>query len=125
MSFGTIVVDRDIPFLAGVFENWFDVRYLAGREITAADVRNAVALVVRTAPAATPRCSQDPPSVSSPRRPSGPTILTWTIALCTVSRWLPLQVVMPRRSLNMCLSLFGLWDSTVPTPRWVLSVWDM
>lgn len=46
--FGTIVVDRDIPFLAGVFENWFDVRYLAGREITADDVREAVALVVRT-----------------------------------------------------------------------------
>ena len=48
MTFGTIVVDRDIPFLAGVFENWFDVRYLAGREITSADVRDAVALVVRT-----------------------------------------------------------------------------
>ena len=46
--FGTIVVDRDIPFLAGVFENWFDVRYLAGREITAVDVRDAVALVIRT-----------------------------------------------------------------------------
>lgn len=46
--FGTIVVDRDIPFLAGVFENWFDVRYLAGREITADDVRGAVALVIRT-----------------------------------------------------------------------------
>jgi erythronate-4-phosphate dehydrogenase len=46
--FGTIVVDWDIPFLAGVFENWFDVRYLAGREITADDVREAVALVVRT-----------------------------------------------------------------------------
>lgn len=48
MTFGTIVVDRDIPFLAGVFENWFDVRYLAGREITSTDVRDAVALVVRT-----------------------------------------------------------------------------
>lgn len=48
MTFGTIVLDRDIPFLAGVFENWFDVRYLAGREITSTDVRDAVALVVRT-----------------------------------------------------------------------------
>ena len=48
MYFGKIVVDRDIPFLEGVFENWFDVRYLAGREIGPADVRDAVALVVRT-----------------------------------------------------------------------------
>lgn len=48
MSLGTLVADRDIPFLAGVFENWFDVRYLPGREISARDVRDAVALVVRT-----------------------------------------------------------------------------
>ena len=48
MRFGKLVADRDIPFLAGVLENWFDVRYLPGREITAADVRDAVALVVRT-----------------------------------------------------------------------------
>ena len=48
MSHGILVADRDIPFLAGVFENWFDVRYLPGREITAGDVRDAVALVVRT-----------------------------------------------------------------------------
>ena len=48
MSFGTIVVDRDIPFLEGVFDEWFDVRYLAGREIGPGDVRDAVALIVRT-----------------------------------------------------------------------------
>ena len=48
MACGTIVVDRDIPFIAGVFEPWFTVRYLAGRAITARDVREAVALVVRT-----------------------------------------------------------------------------
>ena len=48
MSLGTLVADRDIPFLAGVFENWFDVRYLPGREISPADVRDAAALVVRT-----------------------------------------------------------------------------
>ena len=48
MSFGKIIVDRDIPFLEGVFEEWFDVRYLAGREIGPDDVRDAAALVVRT-----------------------------------------------------------------------------
>ena len=48
MTGGTIVVDRDIPFIAGVFEPWFKVRYLAGRAIVASEVRDAVALVVRT-----------------------------------------------------------------------------
>ena len=48
MSLGAIVVDRDIPFLSGVFEPWFEVRYLAGRAIGPDDVRDAVALVVRT-----------------------------------------------------------------------------
>lgn len=48
MTGRTIVVDRDIPFIAGVFEPWFKVRYLAGRAIVARDVRDAVALVVRT-----------------------------------------------------------------------------
>lgn len=48
MKRGLLIADRDIPFLAGVFENWFDVRYLPGREIGPADVRDAVALVVRT-----------------------------------------------------------------------------
>ena len=48
MTRGSIVVDRDIPFIAGVFEPWFKVRYLAGRAIVASEVRDAVALVVRT-----------------------------------------------------------------------------
>lgn len=48
MTGRTIVVDRDIPFIAGVFEPWFKVRYLAGRAIVASEVRDAVALVVRT-----------------------------------------------------------------------------
>lgn len=48
MNYGTLVADCDIPFLPGVFENWFDVRYLPGREIGPADVRDAAALLVRT-----------------------------------------------------------------------------
>lgn len=48
MKHGLIIADRDIPFLAGVLENWFDVRYLPGREIGPEDVRRAVALLVRT-----------------------------------------------------------------------------
>ncbi len=48
MAKAVLVADRDIPFLAGVFEPWFDVRYLAGRSIGPADVRDAVALVIRT-----------------------------------------------------------------------------
>jgi len=43
-----VVADRDIPFLSGVLEPWFEVRYLAGRAIAPADVRDAVALLVRT-----------------------------------------------------------------------------
>lgn len=43
-----LVADRDIPFLEGVLEPWFDVRYLPGRAIGPADVHDAVALVVRT-----------------------------------------------------------------------------
>lgn len=48
MARETIVIDRDIPFIAGAFEPWFDVRYLSGRDIGPADVRAAVALVIRT-----------------------------------------------------------------------------
>ena len=43
-----VVVDRDIPFLEGVLEPWFEVRYLAGRSIGPAEVRDAAALLVRT-----------------------------------------------------------------------------
>lgn len=48
MKRGTVVVDRDIPFLEGVLEPWFDVRRLPGRAIGPAGVRDAVALLVRT-----------------------------------------------------------------------------
>ena len=48
MRYGTIVVDRDIPFLDGVLEPWFDVRRMPGRSIGPDAVRDAVALLVRT-----------------------------------------------------------------------------
>lgn len=48
MKYGTVVVDRDIPFLEGVLEPWFDVRALPGKAIGPADVHDAVALLVRT-----------------------------------------------------------------------------
>ncbi|MEG2061088.1 MAG: 4-phosphoerythronate dehydrogenase [Alistipes sp.] len=43
-----IIADQAIPFLRGVLEPWAQVRYLPGREITADDVRDADALIVRT-----------------------------------------------------------------------------
>ncbi len=43
-----IVVDKAIPYLRGVLEPYADVRYLSGSAITAADVREADALIVRT-----------------------------------------------------------------------------
>lgn len=43
-----IVADSAIPFLQGVLEPWADVRYLPGTAISAADVRDADALVIRT-----------------------------------------------------------------------------
>ena len=48
MHFGTLIADRDIPFLEGVLDDWFDVRRLSGREIGPDDVRDASALLVRT-----------------------------------------------------------------------------
>ena len=42
------VVDQAIPFLRGVLEKWGEVSYLAGVSITAEDVRDADALIVRT-----------------------------------------------------------------------------
>ena len=48
MKRGLVVVDRDIPFLDGVLEQWFDVLRLPGRAIGLAEVRDAVALLVRT-----------------------------------------------------------------------------
>ena len=43
-----IVADSAIPFLRGVLEPFAEVRYLPGADISAADVRDADALVVRT-----------------------------------------------------------------------------
>ena len=43
-----IVCDDNIPFLRGVFEPYADVVYLQGAAITAADVRDADALITRT-----------------------------------------------------------------------------
>jgi erythronate-4-phosphate dehydrogenase len=43
-----LVVDRDIPFLEGVLDPWFEVRALPGKTIGVADVHDAVALLVRT-----------------------------------------------------------------------------
>ena len=43
-----IVVDKDIPFIEGVFEQYASVVYLAGKEIEPESVADADALVVRT-----------------------------------------------------------------------------
>lgn len=48
MYFGNLIADRDIPFLEGVLDDWFDVRRLPGGEIGPDDVRDASALLVRT-----------------------------------------------------------------------------
>lgn len=48
MSYGKLVIDRDIPFAQGVFEPWFEVCALPGKDITREVVHDAVALVVRT-----------------------------------------------------------------------------
>jgi len=42
------VVDDAIPFIKGVLEPWFEVKYLAGNDIVADVVRHASALLVRT-----------------------------------------------------------------------------
>jgi len=43
-----IVIDKDIPFLQGVFEPFARTKYLGGIEISREDVRDTDALVVRT-----------------------------------------------------------------------------
>ncbi len=43
-----VVVDKDIPFIQGVLEKYFDVVYLPGKEIDKTAVADADALVVRT-----------------------------------------------------------------------------
>ena len=43
-----IVIDRDIPYINGVFEPFASVEYLKGDEISQNDILNATVLVVRT-----------------------------------------------------------------------------
>ncbi len=43
-----IVIDEKIPFIRGVFEPWADVVYTPGRDIDAATVADADAMIVRT-----------------------------------------------------------------------------
>jgi erythronate-4-phosphate dehydrogenase len=43
-----IIVDADIPFLRGALEPYADVTYVTGRDIRAATVRDADALLIRT-----------------------------------------------------------------------------
>lgn len=43
-----IVVDRNVPFLEGVFEPYAEIVYMDGREISHEDVKDADALIIRT-----------------------------------------------------------------------------
>ncbi len=43
-----IVIDKDIPFIEGVFEKYATVRYLDSSEINSASVRDADAIIIRT-----------------------------------------------------------------------------
>ena len=42
------VIDRDIPFIKGVFEPWAEVVYLEGSAISRVDILDADALIIRT-----------------------------------------------------------------------------
>ena len=43
-----ILVDKDIPFIEGVFEPFAQVKYLSGKEFAPSNVKDADALVIRT-----------------------------------------------------------------------------
>lgn len=43
-----VVVDKDIPFIKGVLEPYFDVVYLSGKDIVSDDVADACGMVIRT-----------------------------------------------------------------------------
>ena len=43
-----IVADQDIPFIEGIFEPYAEVVYMVGKDITAEDVKDADALLIRT-----------------------------------------------------------------------------
>ena len=61
-----IVADDKIPYIRGVFEPYADITYLPGKAITAKEVKEADALLVRTRTAAMRHCWPVPPSVWSP-----------------------------------------------------------
>ena len=42
------VIDKDIPFIKGVFEPWAEVVYLEGSAISRVDLLDADALIIRT-----------------------------------------------------------------------------
>ena len=43
-----VLVDKDIPFIEGVFEPYAEVKYLSGKEFDSSNVKDADALVIRT-----------------------------------------------------------------------------
>ncbi|MCI1779852.1 MAG: NAD(P)-binding domain-containing protein, partial [Bacteroidales bacterium] len=43
-----IVIDKDIPFITGVFEPFAEVSYIKGGEISSGDVKEADAMIIRT-----------------------------------------------------------------------------
>ncbi len=43
-----IIIDSDIPFIKGILEPYFRVRYLKGNQITNSDLTEAVSLIIRT-----------------------------------------------------------------------------
>ena len=44
----TIVADKNVPFLEGVFEPFAEVVYMDGRDISREDLMDADAMVIRT-----------------------------------------------------------------------------
>lgn len=47
-AFGKIVIDRDIPYIKGVLEPYFDVEYYGGREISRECLCGSSAMIIRT-----------------------------------------------------------------------------
>ncbi len=43
-----ILVDSDIPYIKGILEPYFDVRYVAGKSVTHSDIKECKALITRT-----------------------------------------------------------------------------
>ena len=52
-----ILIESNIPFIRGVFDDVADVSYLPPADITPQAMRDTDALITRTAPAATPASS--------------------------------------------------------------------